>query len=112
MKSNSEINAGRESKGFRPTPKDCNLTSRKKSWLIGIVILWAIIILGVQRLLSTESYTSITRIEVLGSRDRFDPRIWFQDKFPTIACPNVNEHAEALKSRDLAQSVVVSLERQ
>ncbi|MDR3604255.1 MAG: hypothetical protein P4L38_06460, partial [Syntrophaceae bacterium] len=43
------------------------------------------------------------------THDRFDPRVWFQDNVHSPITSNVKEHAEALKSRDLAQLVIANL---
>lgn len=112
MKSNLQIGADLEAKVSGPSFHDRGRTYWKRAWLTGIFILWAIIFFAVQWLCSPQSYTAIARIEILGSRDRFDPQIWFQDKLPVIAAPNVNELAEAYKSSDLAQSVVAALRPQ
>ncbi|MFH0957607.1 MAG: hypothetical protein V1897_02790 [Pseudomonadota bacterium] len=98
-----------ESKQSKALSNDPGAIIRKIKWLIGIIFLWAIIFFGVQWQYDPKLHTATTRIEILGSHDLFDPRIWFQEKFAPMATSNVQEHAEAFKSRDLARSVVAAL---
>ena len=76
---------------------------------MGIFILWAVAILGLRYFSSAPQYWAVARIEILGTHDRFDPRVWFQDNVHSPITSNVKEHAEALKSRDLAQLVIANL---
>lgn len=82
---------------------------RKLMWFTGILVLWAIMIFGVQRMFVPERHSATARIEILPSHDFFDPRVWFQDKFRPAATSTVQEHVEAFKSHDLASAVVASL---
>jgi uncharacterized protein involved in exopolysaccharide biosynthesis len=109
MKTSPDGFTGVESKDSGTSAQDQGAIIRKMIWLAGIFILWAIIVFGVQWRFSSERCTATARIEILGSHDLFDPRIWFQDKFSPTLTSKVQKHAEAFKSRDLARSVVAAL---
>ncbi len=109
MKTNPGGFTGAESNDSKATAHDHGAIIRRMIWLAGILILWAIIILGFTWWFSRNQHSATARIEILASHDLFDPRIWFQDKFSPTLTSSVQEHAEAFKSRDLARSVVAAL---
>jgi uncharacterized protein involved in exopolysaccharide biosynthesis len=108
MNSNKDGVTGPKTLASKPRTKDRSTASVKAAWLVGIFVLWAIAIFGLRYFSSAPQHWAVARIEILGTHDRFDPRVWFQDNHSPITS-NVKEHAEALKSRDLAQSVIAGL---
>ncbi len=109
MNSNKDGVTGPEIRASKPRAKDRSTASVKAAWLMGIFILWAVAILGLRYFSSAPQHWAVARIEILGAHDRFDPRVWFQDNVHSPITSNVKEHAEALKSRDLAQLVIANL---
>ncbi|MGC8604850.1 MAG: hypothetical protein ACP5VS_14365, partial [Desulfomonilaceae bacterium] len=101
--------SGSATPAFGPKFRRQSSMAKKAVWLIGLFILWAVVFLGIQYFLSAPQHWAVARIEILGTHDRFDPRIWFQDNAHLPITSNVREHAEALKSRELAQSVIADL---
>jgi uncharacterized protein involved in exopolysaccharide biosynthesis len=109
MNASKEHLTGPETSSSRPTTKYRSTTFVKAAWLTGIFILWAVAIFGLRYFSSAPQHWAVARIEILGAHDRFDPRVWFQDNVHSPITSNVKEHAEALKSRDLAQLVIANL---
>ncbi|MGO8879231.1 MAG: hypothetical protein ACLPVO_04260 [Desulfomonilaceae bacterium] len=109
MNSNKDGISGPEIRASKPRAKDRSTASVKAAWLVGIFILWAVAIFGLRYFSSAPQHWAVARIEILGTHDRFDPRVWFQDNVHSPITSNVKEHAEALKSRDLAQLVIANL---
>ena len=81
----------------------------RRGWFFLPLILWAIGTLSAHSLFSTPRHTASARIQILDLRDRFDPRDWFPYKSVSVQTSSINEHVEAFKSLDLAQSVIASL---
>ncbi|MHB8204919.1 MAG: GumC domain-containing protein [Desulfomonilaceae bacterium] len=109
MNSNKDGVTGPGTLASKPRAKDRSTASVKAAWLMGIFILWAVAILGLRYFSSAPQHWAVARIEILGTHDRFDPRVWFQDNVHSPITSSVKEHAEALKSRDLAQLVIANL---
>lgn len=93
----------------RETIRRIAILALKVTGVIGTVILWFIVIQGADRLLSEPKFWARARIEILGAHDRFDPRVWFEENVNSVQTSSVREHAEALKSRDLAKSVIAAM---
>ncbi len=109
MNSNKDGFVGSKIPVSRSQAKDRSKAFVKAAWLMGIFSLWAIVIFTVRCFSSAPQYRAVARIEILETQDRFDPRVWFQDNVHSSITSGVKEHAEALKSRDLAQLVIANL---
>ncbi len=103
MNSKQDGLTGPEARSSRPTAKDRSTVARKVAWLVGIFFLWGIAIFGVWHFSSEAHYRAVARIEILRTHDRFDPRVWFQEKFQAPGLVSAScegrEHSKASLAR-------------